>query len=80
MTDLWTYILINEILGVHFSSSTCLIEVSNSEVRVRGIEGEKERSDALKVLVKHSLKSDFIGMAELTEVQLGTRVLCQHQP
>ena len=44
---------------MHFSSLTCLIEVSNNEVRVRGIEGEKERSDALKVLVKHSLKSGF---------------------
>ena len=71
MTDLWTYILINEILGMHFSSLTCLIEVSNNEVRVRGIEGEKERSDALKVLVKHSLKSGFTWMAQQPEVQLG---------
>ena len=65
---------------MHFSSLTCLIEVSNSEVRVRGTEGEKERSDALKVLVKHSLKSDFIRMAEQTEVQLGTGGLCQREP
>lgn len=56
---MWTYILLNEILGVNFSSLTCLIEVSNSEVRVTGIEGEKERSVALKLLVKHSLKSDI---------------------
>ena len=62
------------------ASSTSLDFLPASEVRVRGTEGEKERSDALKVLVKHSLKSDFIRMAEQTEVQLGTGGLCQREP